>query len=387
MADIYALLRETAAPLYALKKGAGWRITDRAPDIGPRGRKLGVIVLGEGALGLSAIIPARTEKEARRAAPFAIEDEIAEPAETVHIALGPKPENPSDARTLCVTSSAQIEAWSDTLEAQGWQDASLIAAHSLLPQGNHLFDAAPMVLGRLAGRTFALEQDIGTDVFLGLLDGVEDVSIHGERLATALQKLAQGQGANTDEALLAQFATWASETPPINLRQGAYQPKRRIELGGLGQWRRVGVLAAAAIIGWFGVTLYETNRTAARTAALEQRTAEFVQAGWPEAGGNVDTVLAEIRQAPRGPEASVPSALTAMAALYAALETVPGSQLRSVRYDRTRAQITSAIAFDGFGGSDALVRALADNGFTARAGDARQIGGKVVAEISMGAAS
>lgn len=386
MADIYALLRETSAPLYALKKGAGWRITDRAPDIGPRGRKLGVIVLGEGALGLSAVIPARTEKEARRAAPFAIEDEIAEPAETVHIALGPKPETPSDARALFVVSPAQIEAWSSTLEAQGWQDASLIAAHSLLPDGNHLFDAGLMVLGRLGARTFALEQDIGTDVFLGLLDGVENVSIHGESLAAALQKPAQGQGGNTGEALLAQLATWASETPPINLRQGAYQPKRRIELGGLGRWRRVGVLAAAAIVGWFGVTLYQTNRTAARTLALEQRTAEYVKAGWPEANGNVDTVLADIRQAPRGPGASVPSALTAMAALYAALETVPGSQLRSVRYDRTRAQITSAIAFDGFGGSDALVRALTENGFTARAGDARQSGGKVVTEISMGAA-
>lgn len=387
MADVYALLRNDAPMLFARKRGDAWRIEDKMPDVGPNGRKLCVFLQGTDVLGLQTIIPARNEAEARRAAPFAIEDEIGEAVETVHVALGPKPENPNTPRNLQVASLGAMTAWAEQLSALGLDDASLIASHSVLPAGNRLVSAGNHVLGRLGGRTFTLERDVGADVFLGLVDGHDQLAIHGRDLAAAMRLEAASDGVPNDESLLAQLATWAEGQALPDLRQGAFRPQRRVDLKNVKQWRVVGGLAAALGIGWFASVLLETNAMQALAAELDKRTVEFVNAGWPQAGGDPQRALA----AQRGPQGDAPqafpSALTAIAVLYQGVQSVEGAELRSVRYDRSRGQVAAVVAFDSFGGGDALTTAMAPSGLVIRAGDARQSGDKVVGEITLEAGS
>lgn len=384
MAEVFALLRENAPMLFARKRGNSWHVDETMPDVGPRGRKLCVFVPGTDVLGLEAVIPARSEAEARKAAPYAIEDDIGEPVETVHVALGGKPAAPDAPRHVSVVSNTQLETWVQRLEDRGVHDASLVAAHSVLPTENTLVEAGELVLGRLGARSFTLERDVGADVFLGLSDNHQDVTIYGRELAAGLRQTAAGEGIVNTESLLAQLATWAQSRELIDLRQGAFRPRRRVDLQGFQQWRVLGGLAAAACFIWLVSVVLETRAMQSRASDLEQRAVQFTQAGWPEAGGDPRRALAMIGGPQTSDSGSVfPSALTAIAVLYDGIQSVDGSELRSVRYDRSRGQVAAVVAFDSFGGADALTQAMSSSGFSIRAGDARQSGDKVVGEITL----
>lgn len=387
MADVFALLREDGSLLYARRKGDGWHVSDRPGDTGARGRKLCVFVLGTDVLGLQASIPARNEAEARRAAPFAVEDDVAEPIENSHVALGPKPEEGQIMRPVYVASNDQMQTWLNLLSAADLQDASLVAAHSVLPSGNILLEAGDLVLGRLGTRTFALERSVGDDVFLGLIDGHTDIAVHGDSLAKALRLDAAGQGAIDEQALLTTLAQWASQTTLLDLRQGAFQARRRVDMQGIKNWRLVGALAAALVVGWFTTMLVQNRAMTARTATLDKRITEFVEAGWPEANGDTQRALAQINTRRGSVGTSFPSVLTASSILFAGLETVQGSELRSLRYDRRRQQLSAVVAFDGFSGADALTAEIEKSGLSVRAGDARQSGNRVIAELTLEAGS
>ena len=74
MARIYALLKPDGDLLIAHPRGGDWRVSQDRRGIDARGRNLTVFLNGLDVLGLNVSIPARNDKEARRAAPFAIED-------------------------------------------------------------------------------------------------------------------------------------------------------------------------------------------------------------------------------------------------------------------------------------------------------------------------
>ena len=71
----------------ARPRGSGWEIGTELRGIETRGRNLTVFLNGLEVLGLKTTIPARNESEARRAAPFTVEDDIAEGVEESHVAL------------------------------------------------------------------------------------------------------------------------------------------------------------------------------------------------------------------------------------------------------------------------------------------------------------
>ncbi len=388
MAEMFALLREDAPMLFARREGAEWRVDERAPGTGSRGRKLSVFVPGTDVLGLAALIPARTEAEARRAAPYAIEDDIGEAVGATHVALGARPETPGAVRRVHAVSKQQMQHWITQLAELGLDDASLIAAHGVMPDGDGLFDAGHLVLGRLGSRTFALEKSVGADVFAGLADGRDGVTIHGHQLATDMRAEAVGEGAPDPAALLAHLADWAAagDGDLIDLRQGAFQARRAVDLMGIARWRLAASLAAAAILGWFISILLQTQAMQARADELDKRAGEFVAAGWPEAGGDAQRALAQTGADGDGAGAVLPSALGVISILYEGLGSVPGSQLRSLRYDRQRGQLSAVIAFEAFAGADALTRAIEASGLNVRAGDVRQSGDKVVGEVTLEAA-
>ncbi len=387
MANIFALLRSDGSLLYVRRKGARWVLVERKPDSGARGRHLCVFVPGTDVLALDVNIPARNEAEARRAAPFAVEDEVAEAAEIVHVALGPKPETLSAKRTIHVVSQARMEAWVECLQSHGVPEAALVASHDLLPAENGLYEIGDTVLGRVSGRSFALEKSVGADVFLGIIDGDEAVPVYGETLAAAMRVVPAGAGVQTgDEALLTQLADWAGSRELLNLRQARFRIRSAVDLKGVARWRVAAGLAAAALMGWLALVVLQTNGMKARSATLESRAIEFVEAGWPAAGSNPQTVLSDLQTERRARGSAFPPALTAIAIVYASIEAVPGSQLRSLRYDRTRGQLAAIVTFESFDGADMLAKLIEETGLQVRAGDARQSGNRVISELTLEAA-
>ena len=146
MARVYALLQPDETLLFARARGTGWAVGTDPAGIEARGKNLTVFLSGLDVSGHSAMIPARNENEARRAAPFAVEDELAEGVEASHVALSEldKSDN-SAARWLNVVSVSRLKDIVATLADRDFDDAEIIAAHSLLPMQNMLFEAPGLV--------------------------------------------------------------------------------------------------------------------------------------------------------------------------------------------------------------------------------------------------
>jgi len=389
VARIYALLKPDGDLLIARARGGDWDVSDDRRGIEPRGRNLTVFLNGLDVLGLSVSIPARNDKEAQRAAPFAVEDDLAETVEDSHVALADvDKENPAAAREINVVSNAAMTQLTESLAAQGFDEAELVAAHSLLPPENILYEAPGLVLGRLGGRGFALDPSLGRDVLIGITKAHPEITIHGAQVARAMDRPAQGAGLSSLEALLIQLATWVEAGQPyIRLRQGAFEARRQVDMEGFGHWKLAGAAAAAVAIGWFASILLETNAMNQRAEALETLSQEFARTGWPELNGNVQQSLAAARTSNGDPGPGFMSLLDGTAALYDALSQVDGSELRTLRYDRTRRQMTASVAFQSFADVDRLTAILNGTGLEARSGDARQSGSKVIGDLTLEAGS
>lgn len=385
MARIYALLTPDGDLLVARARGGDWSISANRQGIETRGRNLTVFLNGLDVLGLSATIPARTEKEARRAAPFAVEDDLAESVEDSHVALADENKNdPAAPRQINVVSSATMAELIQTLSDQGLEEAELVAAHSLLPSGDMLYEAPGLVLGRLGGRSFALDPSLGSDVLIGMSQSFPTAEIYGAQVARALNREALGAGATSLEALLTQLATWAEQgRSHIRLRQGSFEVRRQVDMQGLGQWKFAGVLAAVAAISWFASVALETNAMNARAAALGELSQEFSRVGWPELNGDVQQALATSRNSNGDATQPFLGLLDASAMLYDALGQVEGSELRTLRYDRVRRQMTASVAFQSFADVDRLTAILNSGGLSARSGDSRQSGSKVIGDLTL----
>ncbi len=385
MSRVYALLQPDESLLVARPRGSGWSVGSRLGGVEGRGRNLTVILSGLDVTGLMATIPARSENEARRAAPFAIEDDLAEAVEASHVALSdPNRADPTSARRLNAISARRLRDIIALLTERGLQEAEIVAAHSLLPEGNILYEAPGLVLGRLGERSFTLDAGLGQDVLISLCADHPEIAIYGQHVADALGRSANESGASSMEALLVQLATWADrDKRGIRLRQGAFEARRAIDLDGIDRWRFAGGLAAVAAIAWFGSVILETNAMNTRAQQLDTLAQEFARVGWPEHGGDVRQVLALGGGPDSARERPFPAVLDVSALLYDALSQVEGSELRTLRYDRVRRQLTASVAFESFADVDRLTTALNESGLSARSGDSRQSGNRVIGDLTL----
>lgn len=388
MARIYALLQPDETLLFARARGTGWAISTEPGGIDPRGRNLTVLLSGLDVTGLTAIIPARNENEARRAAPYAVEDDLAEGVEASHVALSePDKADPAAPRLINVVSNARLNEVIAALGDQGWDEAEIIAAHSLLPNGNVLYEAPGLVLGRLGERSFALDAGFGRDLLISVSAAHPEIKIYGQHVADALGRPADEAGASSLEALLVQLVDWAErDGRGIRLRQGAFEARRPIDLDGAGRWKLAGALAAVLALGWFASMVLETQAMNARADELDSLAQEFARIGWPDLGGDVRQVLAASGGA-NGATDQFPGLLDVSAVLYNGLAQVEGSELRTLRYDRARRQLTASVAFESFADVDRLTTVLSESGLTARSGDSRQSGGRVIGDLTLEAGS
>ncbi|MEL6862066.1 MAG: type II secretion system protein GspL [Pseudomonadota bacterium] len=388
MSRVYALLQPDGSLLVARAKGSGWAVGKEIKGVDTRGRNLTVFLNGLDVLGLSTSIPARNENEARKAAPFAVEDEIAQSVDDSHVALSDADKSSTDSlRHINVVSNDTLRDIIKTLSERGLDEAEIVAAHSLLPQGNLLYQAPGLVLGRLGDRSFAIDASLGRDVLISLCDSHDDIAVHGQQVAQALDLPAKGAGAGSLEAFVTQLASWAEKGRGIRLRQGAFEARRPIDLDGFGRWKMAGALAAAAAIAWFASVLLETNAMNTRAQQLDNLSVEFAKVGWPEVNGDVRLALAAAGAGNGQGGQAFPSLLDASSVIYDAIAQVEGSELRTLRYDRARQQITATVAFQSFADVDRLTAILNTSGLAARSGDSRQSGTRVIGDLTLESAS
>lgn len=389
MADLFILLpaREGETPLFAWKSGGKWVVeSDLPPGRFGRGESAVAFVPGTSVTSFKAEILARKPAEARRAALFAIEDDLAQPVEQLQVALGPA--GPSSERTVHVASLSDMSAWMSELERLGLPEADLVASHDVLPEGTMAVDAGAELLFRQGDQTYACDSDAPDD-FITTVAPENIKTVYGTNLAQRLGSAGEVCPLASRLDIAAQLAEWYTEKTPsahTSLRQGAFGVKRALELKGLERWRTVAALAAVGLAIWIGTVWVETSALKTDTRDLRTRTNAIISAFVPSANGNVSAAITSLQQRQRVTSSSLRPTV-ASAALYEAVAPTNDAEVRSLRFDAASGRLTALVVFDNYSEADAIGARLEEMGLAVTLGEARQSGSRVLGEFSIEAAS
>lgn len=228
---------------------AGTRARPGLPAPADAGDELTVVVPAEAAALLPAPALAGNRNQRRRAIAYAVEEQLAAPVESVHVALS------GDERVVAVVARRCLHEWLSMLRAAGLEPDRMLPESALLPapeQGSALWiDRDRYVLhgggttlvcgpGQLAPHLALLGSDRPRPVHV--TSGSE--SLHAEAAAAGIDAAAARPVVDP----LAWLAGRIDSTAVPNLLQGEHAPRRR-HLSVQRRWRLAAALAAAALIG------------------------------------------------------------------------------------------------------------------------------------------
>lgn len=371
MAELFILLPENNGhdALFAWRAAGDWTVDTVPPRGQGQGERAVAFVPGTRVTVHRADISVKKPAEARRVALFALEDDLAQPVEALHGALGP-PGDGAD-REVQVTSVADMQAWIAALQASGLPDADLVAPQACLPGAPGMAVGPDEILVRTADSVFALDRGTPDDLIRSLAPDTVPFS----------------DPAEDRESWLLQLAAWHEAAGSVtSLRQGDYSVRRPLQLDGLAAWRPVAGIAAAAAVLWLGSVWLETRALEKQAGQLEAQTRDLVMAAAPDADGRLAVALQTLRQGRAGGSASLRPTM-ATAALYEAIEPVEGAEIRSLRYDAAAGRLNAMVVFGSYADADAIGARLEEKGLSVRLGEARQNGRRVMGELAIEAAS
>lgn len=226
-------------------------------------------------VGLHVVrLPARRRQELRQAVPFALEDRLAEPVESLHFALGRTLAD--GAVEVAVVARARMQAWLDALAGIGVAADAMVADAHLLPRAEGRL-AALQVDGRVL---FAAPGLAGA---AAVADWPHWQAMAGDLALASLASDGEWQPAQAPAALApAGFARWAGTQAGAapDLLQDAF-PARRRDAGRRRLWRAAAALAGLALVLAFAEALLAVQAGRQQQAALRAQMAEVFAAALP----------------------------------------------------------------------------------------------------------
>lgn len=238
------------------------------------GESISVVVPAEDVLLLSAPRVARSERQLAQALPYAIEDQLAVPVETQHVAWAPSAD--PDRVQVAVIAKSRLDALLSRLRAAGLEPDALLPEPLLLPfaPGRAALLAEP---GRVLIRSEETRAVAVTPeelpIFLSAspTDAVLAGGVELDIPAVTTRRV--------DDALLA-YADAHDISQPLNLLQGTYAPRRRDAAQRRG-WQRVAALAAGVILIAFAHLAIERQQLAATVEAQQAEMADLLRRAVP----------------------------------------------------------------------------------------------------------
>lgn len=347
---LYLQLRDAApdAPLaYALvsaQPGAAAQVQRGTLDailaLAP-GRRVVAFVPGSDVRLASVQVPARVAAKILQAAPFALEEQLAEDVDTLHFALGRPGAAASGGHPVAVVSKERMEAWLAPFKARSiTPEAVLPETLSLpLPESGHwtgLAEAGRVTVrtGSWSGFACALD-DLGA--CLQIADPDSQSSL---RLFVARDAESDFSRAGRPVELLPGYASglevlarhWQPATS-INLLQGAYSGRQDWQRVAA-PWRTAGALAIAWLALGSAYAVADLWRTGSELKAQTARNFERCQQLFPSDCVSEQLMPAVVEQQDRlmhGGGARTPL-FPLLASLDAAIAAVPGLTLESLQF-------------------------------------------------------
>ncbi|WP_414900851.1 type II secretion system protein GspL [Sphingomonas flavalba] len=341
-------------------RGGLWRLeADRAVAVDPDYDSSATVLVPTEQVLLSVVslpLPNRTKRLA--ALPFALEEQIAEPIDAVHIALG---DAAGDGRWLAaVVRHTVMRDWLARAAAAGLGNAAFVPDALTLP----VPDDGRWTVAAADGRVLVRTHDGGG---FALAEAAFDAAWQAAG-QPGIDRAAAGGGVTA---------------PALDLRQGAYAAART----GLPGWARrlaiiVGVGAAAHLL-IAGADLIALKRTA---AAARAETAALIQGRAPGAAPTDDLIAQASALLPAGGNTAPGRALPLFARLGQALAPVKNAAtIETVVLDEAAGTVTLGVAAGDPAKLAAVSAALADAGLKAAPGGVTQEGGRMLATVTLSA--
>lgn len=288
----------------------------------------------------------------------ALKDSLGDAA-ALHVVAG-QPAEAGQAVPVAVTTHAAMTAWTDWLKARGFDAPTIIPAAATIPppepDGLWLAEVGGEAIVRTSDRAFQSDPDL-------------DPLIAGERVIAPLD------ADRMREALLLSLAA-----PPLDLRSGAWKPKRRwsVDAGLLKLAKRLLialVIVSVAIPVIHAVRLMSDTSRADEAVVATAKKAGIDAADAAAAETEIDRRLAA---AGGGPLAfSVPAS-----ALYDAIRDVPGVSLKTLSH-RTDGTLTTTLAAPRVEDINTVLLALQARGYKVTAQPMAGTDGQQMANITI----
>jgi general secretion pathway protein L len=306
------------------------------------GRRLVLFVPGADVRLTTVQVPARQAQKVLQAAPYALEDQLAEDVDTLHFAIAGGPRRRTgEPHPVAIVARERMERWLAPLRARGLAAGAVVPETLALPVPGEGCWTGLAEAGRVTVRTGAYSGFSCTladfEAYLQLADAparvplklyvARDVDYDFTRLGRPID-LMPGQGPGL-EALVRHFR----EDAAIDLLQGAYSQKA--EWQGFGRpWR----IAAAVAAGWavvaLGAAAAATVRDGAELRRLEQANIERYRALFPGATRFESLALQAQQQLSvlRGGAGARAPLLDLLGTLAASMAASPGLTLQSLQF-------------------------------------------------------
>ena len=281
-----------------LAEGAGSDVADAVAALEPPSKVAAIVPAADVPL-YRIELPDLAPAQAHAAALLIAAENAATPADSLHVALGPKTED--GARMAAVVATAHMAAWIARCRAAGFDPRYIVPASALLPEPVDGFVSAELAGEMLIrGRECAMVDDAATRLIVGDA-AVEPVALPPLDLAIA--------------------------TAAVDLAQGPFAPRRRVTI----DWkrlRRVGLFTGAAALLWVAAGIADLVKLNAATQSLEARAVAVATPLLP--GETIREPLAQLRAANVARGDGSAELLTMLAAVQRALTDVPDVALTGI---------------------------------------------------------
>jgi general secretion pathway protein L len=322
-------------------------LADAAPFT--QGRKVVVLVPGTDALLAEPVLPLKSGAKLAQVVPFALEEQLAADVENLHFAVGKREGRPGTPVT--VVSHSRMAVWRDSLQAVGiFADAlyAETAALPITPNGVTLvIDEARVYVRRENTLGAVLEVEPLIEALqLALASGdearehvtiyVSEIDYERERdLLEGLREFtASLQLKLLPDGPLPLLATSIAAKAPVNLLQGPYASKRKLNMS-FAPWRYAAILAVVFVATHLALKGWQYLRYEKLEAQLDAQIAEVFQqtmpgAPMPEASQARKQVEMRLNQL-RG-SAPVSGMMVTLATLSEAIAQTPDTRVEAVAY-------------------------------------------------------
>jgi general secretion pathway protein L len=313
------------------------------------GRKVIVLVPGTDALLAEPVLPVKSGTKLAQVVPFALEEHLAADVEDLHFAVGKRDARPGT--PVAVVSHSRMDAWQALLADAGLHPDAIYPETAALPETANaislLIDGARVYVRRPDTPGAVLDvQPLIEALQLALASGEEarehvtifvaedDYERERELLEGLREFTASLQLKLLPDGPLPLLAAHIVQHPAVNLLQGRYQAKRKLNVS-FAPWRYAAMLAVVFIAAHLGLKSWQYLHYRKQEALVDGQIGEVFQqllpgAPLPDSSGARRQIEARLNQL-RG-TGPVSGMMTTLATLGEAVGQTPGVTVEAIAY-------------------------------------------------------